>query len=84
MEAIYYKKVDQPKHPHLSYHGLANSTSTMHLNLKFFTEKKQGSKHLTFPKQLKEPALLYLKAQETPSSPLLLEALKKCTCDYMN
>lgn len=58
------------------YHDLANSTSRMPLDLKCFTEKEKGRKHLTFSKQLKEPALLYLKAQENPSSPLLLEAFK--------
>lgn len=76
MKAIYYNMVDQPKRAHLSYHRLANSTSRMHLDLKCFTEKEKGSKHLTFSKQLKEQALLDLKAQENSSSPLLLEAFK--------
>lgn len=35
-----------------------------------------GSRCWTFTKHLKEPSLLHLKAQENPSSSLLLEALK--------
>lgn len=51
MKAIYYNMVDQPKCEHLGYHELANSTSRMPLDLKCFTEKEKGRKHLTFSKQ---------------------------------
>lgn len=73
-----YSMVNQLKYACLSYQGITNCLKNA-FGFKVLHWNRGGSKHLTFTKHLKEPFVLYLKAQENPSYSLLLEALKNAS-----